>query len=655
MKKTHSYTNLLSYVMLILLVLYTAAAWFVDRRLFYISAAVTVILAIAVIVSGVRAQYAFKNYLSHIAEQLSREDRMALSHFPLPVVVGSSDGTVLWYNDDFRNQILEGREAYGTSLSDITGGYTVADIRKKKTLDVMYARKKYNVYVSSVQGDEDTDLVLLYYVDNTSLKEIAEEYTATRPVVLTVFIDNLEELPADVRSRERARLSGEVEAMLEEWLGKGVALLQKYGSDRFLIITEKRHLEEMIRGRFQILDMVRNMPGGVHNHITLSIGVGQGKTVANAAKTSAHALEMALGRGGDQAAIKTKNGFDFYGGVSKGVERRTKVRTRMVASALSELIQNSSKVLIMGHAFSDMDSVGSGAALAMSVRKRGKSAYVVVEKEQTLAKEMVTYLEKVDKTLFLEVSDAEMLIDSDTLLIITDTHHPERVEAPQLLQKAQMIAVIDHHRRMVDAIDNAVLFYHEPTASSASEMVAELLQYMGDPAPAKIEAEALLAGIILDTRNFVLKAGARTFEAAAYLRRLGADTVQVQSLFAASMELYRKKSTLVSGATIYKGMAISSDSGNGSDSRIAASQAANELLTIRGVTASFTLIQTDRGVNFSARSMGDVNVQIIMETLGGGGHLTMAGAFLKDADIDMATAQLRGAIDSYLQKEKKTT
>lgn len=649
MKRNRLYANALSYAMLIVLVLHTVVTWFFDVRLFYISAALTLIAAIMVFIFSVRAQLTFKRYLAHIAERLSREDRMALSRFPLPVVVASADGSVLWYNDDFRNQILSGSEAYGGNLIDMTGGFSLEDIRKKKNLDVVYARKKYNVYVSTVQENEETDLIVLYYVDNTRLKEIAEEYAASRPVVLSVFIDNLEELSADMRDRERTQLAGEVEALLEDWLGKGAALLQKYDSDRFLIITEKRRLEEMIRDRFRILDMVRSMPSGVHNHITLSIGVGQGKNVSAAAAMATQALEMALGRGGDQAAIKTKNGFDFYGGVSKGVERRTKVRTRMVASALTELVQNSSKVLIMGHTFSDMDSVGSGAALAMIARKHGKTAYVVLEKEQTLAKEMVAYLSKQDPTLFLEPQDAEMLIDADTLLIVTDTHHPERVDAPRLLQKAKMIAVIDHHRRMVNGIENAVLFFHEPSASSASEMVAELLQYMGDPAPGKAEAEALLAGIILDTRNFVLKAGARTFEAAAYLRRLGADTVQVQSLFAASMELYRKKSALVSGAVIYKRMAISTGAGNGGDSRIAASQAANELLTIRDVVAAFTLIKTDHGVNISARSMGDVNVQLIMEAMNGGGHLTMAGAFLKGEDTDAAVAQLKSAIDTYLQ------
>ena len=242
------------------------------------------------------------------------------------------------------------------------------------------------------------------------------------------------------------------------------------------------------------------------------------------------------------------------------------------------------------------------------------------------------------------------MVDDNTLLIVTDTHNPQRLESEKLYRRARMVAVIDHHRRMVEAIENPVLFYHEPSASSASEMVAELLQYMGDPGPGKVEAEALLCGIILDTRNFVLKAGARTFEAAAYLRRLGADTVQVQSLFSNDIELYRKKSALVSEATVYKEMAIAVGSGNGADIRIAASQAANELLTIRGVKASFTLIAMGRDVNISARSMGEVNVQLITEKLGGGGHLTMAGALLKNTDMDAAVKTLKDAIDAYLRE-----
>lgn len=626
----------------------TTVAWWFNRVWFYTSLVLLAASVIGTALYWIGAKRAFREYLSHIAAQLDATDREALTRFPLPVAVGTAAGAVLWYNDAFRTEVLDGEEAYGATLTEITGGCTQAELGKKRAVDVVYNGKKYTAFLNRTQNNGE---ICLYYVDNTRLKGIAEEYTASRPVVLSVFIDNLEEMSAEVRDSERAQLAGKVETLLEEWLGRGAGLLQKYDSDRFLIITENRRLEEMIRDRFEILDTVRNMADGVHKAVTLSIGVGQDTNVAAAAVKAAQSLEMALGRGGDQAAVKTKNGFDFYGGVSKGVERRTKVRTRMIASALNKLITTSSRVLLVGHAFSDMDSIGSTAALAMHIRKRGKSAYVVVDREQSLAKDLIQYIEKQESKLFLQPADAEMLLDAQTLVIVTDTHIPERVDG-KLLKNAKMVAVIDHHRRMVGSIENPTLFYHEPTASSAAEMVAELLQYMGDPTPDKLAAEALLAGIILDTRNFVLRAGARTFEAAAYLRRLGADTVKVQGLFAADMELYRQKAALVSEATVYKDVAIAVGNGNGADMRIAASQAADELLTIRGVKASFTLLKTEQGVNISARSMGDINVQLITETLGGGGHLTMAGAMLKNTDAETAVEQVKAAVDTYLSQVK---
>lgn len=653
MKRNRIYANTLSYCLLGILALFTVCAYFVAGWLFYLGVALTALALVLIVVFTLRAQFVFKRYLTKIAARLNGENRQALERFPLPTVAANADGAIVWYNTAFREQVLQGNDIYGASLTQLIDGYTIDEICKKKALDADYAGKKYNVYVSTAESQDAEHAVLLYFADNTRLKQIAEEYVASRPVVLSVFIDNLEELSTTVRDRERMQLAGEVEVLLENWLGKDTAVLQKYDSDRFLIMTEKRHLDAMIQERFRILDSVRGMPCGVHSHITLSIGVGQGETMAAAATRAAQALEMALGRGGDQAAVKTKNGFDFYGGISKGVERRTKVRTRMVASAMNKLIQNSSEVLVMGHAFSDMDSIGSGAALAMLARKRGKVAYVVLDEEKTLASEMVNYLRKIDDTLFLNPADAEQLVDENTLVIVTDTHHPERVDAPRVLQKAKVVAVVDHHRRMVNGIEDAVLFYHEPSASSASEMVAELAQYMGEPALGKAEAEVLLAGIILDTRNFVLKAGARTFEAAAYLRRVGADTVKVQSLFAAGMELYRKKMELVSCAFVYRDMAISKDVGDDSDSRIAASQAANELLTIQGIRASFVLLESNQGVNVSARSLGDVNVQLIMEALNGGGHLTMAGAFLRSVDTETAIAQLKTAIDEYLKNTQQ--
>lgn len=501
----------------------------------------------------------------------------------------------------------------------------------------------------------DTALYVLYYVDNTHLKEIAEEYALSRPAVMMVYIDNVEEVMQDIRDSERAQITGRVETILEDWVGATSGILRKYGSDRFMVLLEERHLEQMVAGRFDILDRVRSIQTSERISVTLSIGVGQGETLRESEAMARQAIEMALGRGGDQAAVKTKNGFDFYGGVSKGVEKRTKVRTRVVASALQELIEGSENVLVMGHRFSDLDCLGSAVAMAAAARSLGRPAYVVTQRDKTLARELLDRYDQAGRgDLFIEPDDGLPLVNRRTLLIITDTHNPDMLEWPPLYQRASTVVVIDHHRKMVNHIENAVIFYHEPYSSSASEMVAELVQYMGAHCISRLEAEALFAGIMLDTRSFVMKAGVRTFEAAAYLRRQGADTVEVKRMFSESAATYRKKADIVSRAEIYRRTAIAYDEDGGTEVRIAAAQAADELLSIKGVDAAFTLFTENGGVNVSARSLGDFNVQLVMEAIGGGGHLTMAGAYLRDTGMEEARRLLVSAIDAHIQTREQS-
>ena len=494
---------------------------------------------------------------------------------------------------------------------------------------------------------------MLYYFENTRLKAIAQEYALSRPVVLTIYIDNLDELSQTSRDSERAQISSRVETVIEDWIGSTTGLMRKYGSGKFIAVVENRHLQQMVDSRFDVLDLVRAVQVGDITGVTLSIGVGQGDTFQQSEELSRQAVEMALGRGGDQAAVKTKNGFDFYGGVSKGVEKRTKVRTRVVASALQELIAGSDHVIVMGHRYSDLDCLGSAVAMAVVARKFGKPAYVAVNRQTTLAPELIERYERNEEGfLFIDAEDALPLLTSRSLLIITDTHNPKMLEYPELYQAAKSVVVIDHHRKMVDHIEGAIIFYHEPYASSASEMVAELTQYFSVQALTRLEAEALMAGIMLDTRSFVMKAGVRTFEAAAYLRKLGADTVEVKRLFSGSMDLYRKKSDIVSRAQIYKQTAIAVAAESGGEIRVAAAQAADELLSIRGVDASFTLFEDGGGTNISARSLGAFNVQLVMEALGGGGHMTMAGAFLKGTDAEQTLVLLKQAIDEQLRERE---
>ena len=593
-------------------------------------------------------------YLNRIAGHLNQAEQDSLSEFPMPVVVSSSDGEIIWYNDRFRSQVLDGGERYGESLGTVTDGLTVQDLQKRSTAEVRYAGRRYTAYISQVYI-RDTDLYLLYYVDNTQLKETAEEYALSRPAAMLVYIDNIEELMQNIRDSERAQLSGKVENLLENWMAGTTGILRKYSSDRFLVVLERRHLQQIIGSKFDILDKVRAIQTGEHVSITLSIGVGQGETLRESEELARQAIEMALGRGGDQAAVKTPNGFDFYGGLSKGIERRTKVRTRVVASALRELIAGSDNVMVMGHRFSDLDCLGSASAMAAAARAMGKPAFVVTQREKTLARELLERYAAAGKgDLFIEPEDAMPLVNQKTLLVITDTHNPDMLEWPPLYKAAQTVVVIDHHRKMVRYIDDAVIFYHEPYSSSASEMVAELVQYLDAGCITRLEAEALLAGIMLDTRSFVMKAGVRTFEAAAYLRKQGADTVEVKRMFSGSMDLYRQKAEIIARAELYRHVAVACEPEGGKDVRVAAAQAADELLSIKGVEASFTLFAADGEINVSARSLGDFNVQLVMEAIGGGGHLTMAGAQLKDITMEEAKKRLLKAVDDHLAEREQS-
>ena len=420
----------------VLLAVTIGVTFFYNRPLFYGEAAALAVLAVFLLINTRRIRNDTARYLSRIARHLSQEEQDSLSAFPMPVAVCGASGEIVWYNELFREQVLEGSEIFGEPAAVITGGCSLEDAQKKKALDVRLGKKRYTVSLSQVNM-RDSKLYVLYYLDDTRLKETAEEYAASRPAVMVVYIDNLEEIMQDVRDSEKAQMSGKVETLLEDWIGSTTGILRKCGTDKYMVVIEQRHLQGILEGKFDILDRVRTIQTGERAGITLSIGVGRGETLRESEEMARQALEMALGRGGDQAAIKTKNGFDFYGGASKGVERRTKVRTRVVASALSELIQTAENVLVMGHRYSDLDCLGSAVAMAAAVRAMGKPANVVTQRKTTLAPELLERYGKAGRgDLFLEPDNAMLLVSRRTLLIITDTHNPNMLEWPPLYQAA---------------------------------------------------------------------------------------------------------------------------------------------------------------------------------------------------------------------------
>lgn len=621
MKKNQCKVAVLAVALVALLAVLTAALWQYDTLLGGIAAAALLAISVAAIVLFVDFRRRAARCIRDFSRTLTAE-REALEAFPMPALLTDERGEIVFYNDLFSAQVLDGVEAVGRTTEEIFPNLNERELARRSTLDVQVGAHRLTAYISPTDGG-----YAVYFSDNTVLKNVAAEYTASRPVVLLICIDNLEEATEKLRDGTRVRIAGQIETLLEDWITASGGILQKYGSDRFVAVTENRHLADMTKTRFAILDTVRNAFSETEGGITLSIGVGQGKTMQECHSMARHALDMALSRGGDQAALKTANGFDFYGGVSRGVERRTKVRTRVIANALSDLIRSSDRVLVMGHRLSDLDCVGSGLALTSAVRRLGVTAHAVIRRQTSMANELISRFEAAGQTdLCVEPEQALEWIGENTLLIITDVHTAALLDSPAVYEAARRVVVIDHHRKMVNHIQDAVLTYHEPSSSSACELVTELVQYMGVGIIGRLEAEALLSGMMLDTRSFVLRTGVRTFEAAAYLRRLGADTVSVKKMFSESMELYRRKSELMSRTVVYKEMAIAVANEDFSDMRAAAAQAADELLSVQGVVASFVICRMGREVNVSARSYGDCNVQVLMEALGGGGHLTMAGA-----------------------------
>ena len=480
-------------------------------------------------------------------------------------------------------------------------------------------------------------------------------YYAARPVAAILMLDNYEELMKGIPDTARSALRSEIDQRLDQWAAPAQGLFCRYDRDRYLFLFEEHFLAQFQEGKFSVLDAVHEVvsPNGLP--ATVSIGIGRdADTLEELFQYASLSVEMALSRGGDQAVIKNKFNFEFYGGRTKELEKRTKVKSRVMANALGELVADASRVFVMGHKFPDLDCIGAAAGVCAIARKKGTPVNIVKEAGQTPASEMMEKLSQLPEYqgVFLSVQDAILAADVNALLVVVDTNRPEQVVSQDLLESSSKVAVIDHHRRAATYIANAALNFHEPYASSASELVTELLQYLLESADLrKAEAEALLAGITLDTKQFTMRTGSRTFEAAAFLRRSGADTGDVKKLFQNDLEGTIARYDIIQNARMYRNdIAVARvDHPVG---RITAAQAADELLNISGIDTSFVLFPDGEGrVILSARSMGDVNVQVILEKLGGGGNAATAGAQVPGKSVEEVTKDLLRAIDQYLEEE----
>ena len=581
--------------------------------------------------------------------------KFSLETLSQPVVLLSGE-TVLWYNDQFRQRMLGGQDLLVSRVQKVIPGLDLQQARTQEGQQLTLADGVWSAHSSTVPGDAET-MTLVVFNEETALRRVEAEYKASRPGYLVFLVDGYDDVFSDMLDSERARLLEGINRVLEEMIGRGTGFLRRVASGRYIAVVEERQLEQFSKRSYDVLDKIRALDPSVN--LSLSIGIGRGaKTLREAQDMAVQALDMAQGRGGDQAAEMTPDGFTFYGGVSHGVEKRSKVRSRIVADQLVKLIKEADHVVIMGHRMSDLDAIGSAEGVLRICKICDVPAVIAVRRDATLASSLINALVAAgQEDDFIDPKGALPIISKRTLCIVVDTYQVNLVESKEILEKCGKVAVIDHHRKGVGFIENPALVCHEPYSSSASELVTELLQYVGerDDKPNRVEAEGLLAGIMLDTRDFTLHTGVRTFEAAAALRRYGAETERVRQLFDVTMVEYNAKADLVEAAQMYKNCAVSVSGEVPPEARVAIAQAANDLLTIQNVEASFVAVQVGTGVNISARSLGAVNVQVIMESLGGGGHQTMAAAQLKHITPEAARARIQTAIDQYRESQKKTS
>jgi len=488
---------------------------------------------------------------------------------------------------------------------------------------------------------------------------LLKKHFEEEPDIGVVIIDNYDELMQGVDDSDRSQLLAEIDKRLKQWFAFTNGIVRKYERDKYVMMFESKYLAEMEEKKFEVLDSVKEIDLESNFQVTLSIGIAsEMSSYAEGMKEALDAIELALGRGGDQVAINKNNEYEFFGGRSKEIEKRTRVKARVMATALEKLIDQSEKVMIMGHANPDADSLGAALGLFRVAQCLNREAKIALNTAGTAnVKDM---LEKIENSgqyenVFLEKDEALEYIDSDTLLLVVDTHRASFTEFPELLDRTNKVIVIDHHRKVTDFINDAILTYHEIYASSACELVTELLQYMYKRVSVRqLEAEALYAGIIIDTKNFTLKTGIRTFEAAAFLKKFGVDTVAVKQLFKNDINTYVQKAEIVKNAEIYDDeIAISKCEQELLNTSLVVAQAADDLLNIKGIKASFVLSPNDNRIVISGRSLGDINVQMILEKLGGGGSMTIAGAQVPNVTIDEALTELKNAIKEY--KENLTS
>ncbi len=627
----------------------SALVFFKDRNLGIIGFVVIVLALAAKFVYYKTKKEKLLAQVKAVSDELDFEQGKAFERLSVPCCVVDESGDFIWFNPAFQEYFSISGDSVIKSVGELVNKDSIEKILLGRGYRIRIGNQYFSIYSNEFSA-VDENVYLLYFFDETKLRITEKEYYDSRPSIMLFVIDNIDEIYQNFKDSECTAIVGAIEQMIEDWVSSYGGLCRKYASDRVMVFVEERGLQRMLADKFSILDKVREFTyDGKNVDVTLSIGVGKDDGLSEAQNSAKLALDMAQSRGGDQVAVKHEVQYKFYGGVSAGHEKKNKARTRLIAKSIAEIIRDSENVVIMGHRFSDFDSFGSAVGVFAIARHFDVRANIVINRKNSLAGPLVDrFAQQYGEQYLVSPEKASALFAKNTLLVVVDTHKRDVTEAPELLDMTERIMVIDHHRKSVGFIENTVMFYHMPNSSSASEMVSELVQYVDTkPVINQFESLALFAGILLDTRNFIIRAGVRTFEAAAYLRSRGANTVETKKLFSNDMEIFRHRNMIIDSASEYRNCAVSVSPENLQNVRLVTSQAADEMLNIEGVKASFVLYRNGNGVNISARSYGEINVQLIMESMGGGGHQTMSACQLNDITTEVARDELIKAIDEY--------
>lgn len=608
-------------------------------------------------------------YIENLTFNIDSASKDTLLNFPMPLVVAELDGTIIWYNQKFR-RIFKGQDILENTISSLISDFNPNSLignKNKVTSEVSSEIKindtNYRVLGNFVkyQGRNNVTeyILLLYFIDITDLVELRTKYYDEKPACGIILIDNYDELMESLENSTQAQLLAEIDKVIVKHLEFTNGILRKFERDKYLFLFEYKYLRELEKKKFDILDLIKEVNVGNRIPVTLSIGFGINNGEYNENLSAARAaIDLALGRGGDQVVLKDGDNFRFFGGRSRELEKRTRVKARVIAFALRELVDQCSKVMIMGHANPDVDAMGSALGIYRIAKNRNKDAFIVLSQSNPNIETLMARIRKFEEYegVFIDKNEAEIKIDNKTLLVIVDTYRAKYTEHPELLKYTNQVVVIDHHRRGADFIKDTSLTYQEIYASSTSEMVTEILQYVDNNIKLhSVEGEALYAGIVMDTKGFTFKTGVRTFEAASFLRKQGVDTLAVKQLFQNDLSTFLNISTTVGNAEmIWDNIAISVCPPNIKNAQLTAAKAADEILNLSGIKGAFVLCEANNGVTISGRSFGDINVQVILEKLGGGGHQTVAGAQLQNISLEEAKEKLKYAIIEYINEMEKS-